>query len=454
MLRLASAGLRRGGAAASTTAARSICSLPEDHAAVREMARAFAEAELFPTASDNDKNHTFPADAVAQMGELGFMGIGVSEENGGGGLDTLAYAVALEEVSRGCASAGVVMSVSNSLYCQPVDWFATDAQKEQYLTPYASGAKLGCFGLSEPGNGSDAGAASTTAVEDGDGYVLNGTKAWITNAHEADAAIVFATTDKAAKHRGISAFLVPTDADGFSLGKKEDKLGIRASSTSNLIFDNVRVPKDAVLGEPGMGFKIAMKTLDGGRIGIAAQALGIAQASLDVAAKYAAERTAFGAPISKLYAVQHKLSEMACKIEGARLLTWRAAGIKDSGGDYTKEAAMAKLVASEAATFCSHQAIQVLGGAGYVSDYPAERHYRDARITEIYEGTSEVQHLVIAGKLLAEYVRACCHCLPLPAAAVAVPPAALTTPSFFAGTQRWTSQCQPRPGTARRRERD
>jgi len=374
--------------------------LDEEHVMIRDMARQFAEAELMPVAGDLDAKHEFPSAPVTQLGELGLMGVAVSDEFGGSGLDYVAYALAMEEISRGCASTGVIMSVNNSLYCWPVEAFGTDAQKAEFLTPYASGQKLGCFGLSEPGNGSDAGAASTTAVEDGDHYVLNGTKAWITNAHEADCAVVFATTDKSLKHKGISAFIVPTDSPGFSLGKKEDKLGIRASSTANLIMEDVRVPKANLLGKPGEGFKIAMSTLDGGRIGIAGQALGIAQASLDVATKYATERTAFGSPIGSMYAIQEKISQMACRLESARLLTWNAAAMKTRGTNYTKEAAMAKLCASEAATYCAHQAIQVLGGMGFVSDMPAERYYRDARITEIYEGTSEIQHLVIASSLL------------------------------------------------------
>jgi len=286
------------------------------------------------------------------------------------------------------------------------------AQFEEFLAPYAAGEKLGCFGLSEPGNGSDAGAASTTAREDGDAWVLNGTKAWITNAAEADAAVIFATTDRDLKHRGISAFLVDTSADGFSVGAKEDKLGIRGSSTANLIMEDCRIPKGNLLGARGDGFKIAMRTLDGGRIGIAAQALGIARAALDVAASYATDRQAFGKPIASLYAIQLKLSTMACAVESARLLTWRAAARKDAGLEYTKEAAMAKLVASEAATANAHAAIQVLGGMGYVSDMPAERLYRDARITEIYEGTSEIQHVVIALNLLKAYAD---NPVPLPA---------------------------------------
>ena len=376
--------------------------LAEEHEMMRQMCRDFADNELKPIAGQLDKEHTFPAAQVAQMGELGLMGVAMPEEYGGTGMDVLAYAIAIEEISRGCASTGVIMSVNNSLYCDPVLNFGTEEQKREWLTPFARGEKLGCFGLSEPGNGSDAAAASTTAKLVGDEWVLNGTKAWITNAHDAHAAIVLATTDKAAKHKGISAFIVPTDAPGFSVGAKEDKLGIRASSTGNLIMEEVRVPKGNLLGGEGMGFKIAMKTLDGGRIGIAAQALGIAQASLEVAADYAQTRIAFGKPIAKLQAIQLKLADMATSVEGARLLTHKAAMMKDAKRDYTKMAAMAKLAASECATANAHAAIQVLGGMGYVSDMPAERHYRDARITEIYEGTSEIQRLVIAGQVLKE----------------------------------------------------
>lgn len=298
---------------------------------------------------------------------------------------------------------GGLSQAHNSLYNDPVKMFATPEQKEQWLAPFASGEKLGCFALSEPGNGSDAGAASTTATADGDHWVLNGTKNWITNGPTADAAIVFATSDKSAKHKGISAFLVEKGTPGFSTGKPEDKLGIRASGTCSLIFEDCRIPKANMLGEPGMGFKIAMQTLDGGRIGIAAQAIGIAQASLEAAVAYSQSRVAFNAPISKLQAIQFKLADMALKIEASRLLNWRAAQLKDNKENFIKEAAMAKLMASETATFCSHQAIQILGGYGYVTDYPVERHYRDARITEIYEGTSEIQRLVIAGNILKEY---------------------------------------------------
>jgi butyryl-CoA dehydrogenase len=339
------------------------------------------------------------------------MGINTPGEYGGSELDALSYAIAMEEISRGCASVGVIMSAHNSLYMYPVQTFATPEVKEQWVTPFAACANdgklaVGCFGLSEPGNGSDAGAASTTAILEGNEWVINGTKAWITNAHESSAAVVFATTDKSLKHKGISAFVVPMDSPGFSLGAKEDKLGIRASSTSNLIMDNVRIPKEYLLGKQGEGFKIAMQTLDGGRIGVAGQALGIASASIDCAVKYALERHAFGKPIAELQSIQNKISVMTVARDSARLLTWRAAQMKDKKEKYTREAAMAKLAASEAATLCSHQAIQILGGMGYVSDMPAERHYRDARITEIYEGTSEIQHLVIANDVIKEYKQA------------------------------------------------
>lgn len=306
----------------------------------------------------------------------------------------------MEEIARGCASAAVIMSVNNSLYLGPISHFGTEHQKKNFIEPFTNGSSVGCFALSEPGNGSDAGAASTTATLVGDKYILNGTKAWITNGYEAGAAVVFATTDKGLKHKGISAFIVPKNVDGFSLGKKEDKLGIRGSSTCSLIFEDCEVPDSNLLGEPGFGFKIAMKTLDAGRIGIGAQALGIAQASLECAIDYATKRVAFGKSIAHFQTIQMKLADMASRVESSRLLLWRAAWLKDHGHNYTKEAAMAKLAASETATFCSHQAIQVLGGMGYVTDMPAERHYRDARITEIYEGTSEIQRLVIAAALL------------------------------------------------------
>uniref|UniRef100_A0A3P9L564 Short-chain specific acyl-CoA dehydrogenase, mitochondrial n=1 Tax=Oryzias latipes TaxID=8090 RepID=A0A3P9L564_ORYLA len=380
-----------------------LAELPETHQLLRQTCRDFANRELIPVASKLDREHAYPAQQIRELGAMGVMAMEVPEELGGAGMDYLAYSVAMEEISRGCASTGVVVSVNNSLYIGPVLKFGTEEQKRKWITPFTTGEKVGCFALSEPGNGSDAGAASTTARQEGDEWVLNGTKAWITNSWDASATVVFATTDKKLKHKGISAFLVPMPHPGLSLGKKEDKLGIRASSTANIILEECRVPLDSMLGPRGAGFKIAMQTLDSGRIGIAAQALGIAQASLDCAADYAHKRTAFGAPIGKLQAVQFKLADMGVALESARLLTWKAALLRDSKRPFTKEAAMAKLAASEAATFCSHQAIQILGGMGYVTDMPAERHYRDARITEIYEGTSEIQRLVIAGQILKEY---------------------------------------------------
>ncbi|CAH1392881.1 unnamed protein product [Nezara viridula] len=378
-------------------------SLSETHKLLMKTCRDFAEGELIPHAATFDQEHKYPKDQIKKMGELGLMGISVPEKYGGAGLDYLSYAIALEEISRGCASAGVIMSVNNSLYLGPILAFGSEKQKELFINPFTDGSKVGCFALSEPGNGSDAGAASTTARHKNPGWILNGTKSWITNGYESEATIVFATTDKAKKHKGISSFLVNKPIKGLSLGKKENKLGIRGSSTCNLIFEDCEIPEENLVGQPGLGFKIAMMTLDSGRIGIAAQALGIAQASLDCAVEYASKRSAFGAPISKLQSIQNKIADMALKIESSRLLTWRAAALKDEGNKYTKEAAMAKLSASETATFVSHQCIQILGGMGYVNDMPAERHYRDARITEIYEGTSEIQRLVISANVLKEY---------------------------------------------------
>jgi len=379
--------------------------LNETQLQIRDMVRDLTESVIFPVAAEHDKKHSFPFGVVKELGEAGLMGMCVKEEDGGSGLDSVSYAIAVEEISRGCASTGAIVSVHNSLYCDVVDKMGlAEELRSEMLVPYAKGEKIGAFGLTEPGNGSDAAAASTTARDTGKGtFVLNGTKAWTTNSIVAKCAVIFATTDKAKKHKGISAFAVPTDLPGFSFGAPEDKLGIKASTTASLILEDVEIPKIYLLGQEGDGFKIAMRALDAGRIGIAAQALGIAQASLDVAAKYAGERVAFGKPISALYAVQHKLSEMACRLEAARLLTWRAALDKDQNRPFTKQAAMAKLCASEAATFCAHQAIQILGGMGFVSDMPAERYYRDARITEIYEGTSEIQHVVIATNIMKEY---------------------------------------------------
>ncbi|XP_011209519.1 short-chain specific acyl-CoA dehydrogenase, mitochondrial [Bactrocera dorsalis] len=379
-----------------------LSALSDTHQMLQKTCRDFVNAEIVPKAAKHDREHLYPEDQLKKMGELGLMSITTPEEYGGTGLDYLAYSIAMEEISRGCASCGVIMSVNNSLFLGPILAYGTQKQKDFWLKPYTSGDKVGFFALSEPGNGSDAGAASTTATEKSDRYILNGTKMWITSGFEAGAGILFATTDKSLKHKGISAFIVPKGLKGFTLGKKEDKLGIRASSTCQLIFEDCEIPKENILGKSGYGFKIAMQSLDAGRIGIASQALGIAQASLELATNYAQNRNSFGKPIAKLQIIQQKLADMALRVESSRLLVWRTAWLKDNGKSYTKEAAMAKVAASEAATFCSHQCIQVLGGMGYVSDMAAERYYRDARITEIYEGTSEIQRLVIAGQVLKE----------------------------------------------------
>ncbi|XP_046841124.1 short-chain specific acyl-CoA dehydrogenase, mitochondrial-like [Xenia sp. Carnegie-2017] len=377
--------------------------LPETHEMLRQTCRYFADNELSPIAGKLDRESLYPKEKVQKLGELGLMAITVPEALGGAGLDNLGYAISMEEISRGCASTGVIMSVNNSLYLSPIMKFGNEEQKEKWIKPFVTGEKVGCFALSEPDNGSDAGAAKTTAVDKGDHWLLNGTKSWITNGYESEAGVVFATTDRSMKHKGISCFVFPKPVDGLSLGAKEHKLGIKASSTCNLIFEDCVLPKENLLGKLGMGFKIAMMTLDCGRIGIAAQALGIAQAALECAIDYAQKRTAFNKPISALQAIQFKLADMETRIQSSRLLTWKAAYMMDAGQNFTKEAAMAKLSASETATFVAHQCIQILGGMGYVNDMPAERHYRDARITEIYEGTSEVQRLVIAGRLLKEY---------------------------------------------------
>ncbi|KER33347.1 hypothetical protein T265_12651, partial [Opisthorchis viverrini] len=385
---------------------RGISDLPESHVLLQKTCRMFATDYLIPRAAAHDTEKKCPREALSKLGELGLMSMLVPERYGGAGLDYLAYAIAMEEISRGCASVGTIMSVQNSLFFAPLLKYGTQNQIEAFLGPFLTGEKLGCFALSEPGNGSDAGAASTTATRKGPTWVLNGTKCWITNGLEAEAAIVFATTNRSLKHKGISAFLVRKPTEGLVVGKSEDKLGIRATSTVTLNFDDCVVHERdgcGLLGLEGNGFKIAMKTLDGGRIGIAGQALGIAQAALECALDYAGKRSAFGSPIGKLQAIQFKLADMETRLHSARLLTWQAAHLLDKEAPVTKAAAMAKLAASEAATFVSHQAIQILGGMGYVNSMPAERHYRDSRICEIYEGTSEIQRLVIAQNLFKEH---------------------------------------------------
>ena len=368
---------------------------------IQRTARDFSDREIAPKAADLDETGRYPEEIVAAMAGMGLMGVAVPEQDGGAGMDNLSYVLAMEEISRGCASCGVIMSVNNSLVCDPILRYGSDAQKKEWLPPLARGEKLGCFGLSEPGAGSDAAAMTTTARSDGGGWVLDGAKNFITNAPQADVSIVFAKTDASAGHRGISAFLVPLkNHAGVSVGPKERKLGIHAAWSSGIYLDDARLPAGALLGKQGEGFKIAMSTLDGGRIGIAAQALGIAQAAFEAAVRYAKERTAFGAPIAKLQAIQFMIADMATELEAARILTWRAARLKDAKVRHSAESAMAKLMASEVATRVAHKALQVHGGYGYLKDFPLERHYRDARITEIYEGTSEIQRLVIAASVL------------------------------------------------------
>jgi butyryl-CoA dehydrogenase len=373
-----------------------IFELNEQQRMIRDMARAFAAREIAPIAASIDEHERFPSEVVRKMGELGFMGMNVAEEFGGAGLDSLCYVLAMEEISKACASCGVIMSVNNSLVCWPLEKYGTPEQKQKWLTLLASGQKLGAYCLSEPGAGTDAAAQATTARQDGDHWVLNGMKNFITNGANADILIVFAQTDAAAKHKGIRAFIVETTSPGFSVIRKEDKMGIRASDTAQLAFDNVRVPNDQVLGGEGTGFKVAMSTLDGGRIGIASQALGISAAAYEAALAYSKERHQFGVPIATFQAIQWKIADMATRLDAARLLTYRAAWTKDQGTRYSGEAAMAKLYASEASHFITNEAVQIFGGNGYSKEYPVERHFRDAKITEIYEGTSEAQRMVIA----------------------------------------------------------
>jgi butyryl-CoA dehydrogenase len=374
--------------------------LNEEQRQVRDLCREFAEQELKPNARRWDAEHLFPREAIAKLGEMGLMGVAIPTEWGGAGMDAVAYAVAMEEISRGCAGTGVIMSVNNSLYCDPVLKYGTDQQRAQFLTPYACGEKLGCFALTEPMSGSDAAEMRTIAVARGDGYVLSGSKNYITNGPQADTVLVFAMTDRSKGHKGITAFLVPTDAKGIVRSKPDEKVGIRASGSCTIFFEDCAVPKSQRLGQEGEGFKVAMSTLDGGRIGIAAQALGIARAGYEAAVAYAKERKAFGQAIAGFQAIQFMLADMATEIDAARLLIWRAAGLKDRGVRYSAEAAMAKLYASEMAERVTSKGIQIHGGLGYMKECDAERHWRDSRITEIYEGTSEIQRIVISANLL------------------------------------------------------
>lgn len=379
-----------------------IFELTEEQNLIRDMVREFAETEVAPTAKIRDEEERFDrALMFGRLGELGLTGIVFPEEYGGAGADYISYAIAVEELSRVCASTGVTLSAHLSLGANPIYLFGSEEQKQQFLVPLAKGEKMGAFGLTEPSAGSDAGGTKTTAVREGDSWILNGTKIFITNGGEAETYVVFARTDKEAKkHYGISAFIVEKNTPGFSFGKKEQKLGIRSSPTLELIFDNCRIPAGNLLGEEGQGFKIAMKTLDGGRIGIASQALGIAQGALDAAVNYAKERKQFDSPIGKFQGVQFQLADMATQTEAARLLVYNAAYKASNGLSYSQASAMAKLMASETAMKVTTQAVQILGGYGYTRDFPVERMMRDAKITEIYEGTSEIQRLVIGAALI------------------------------------------------------
>ena len=374
--------------------------LTDEQQLIRDAVREFAEAEVTPIAAELDRDHRFPSELLPKMAELNLMGMPYPEKMGGAGADELSYIIAVEEVSRACASTGCILSAHSSLATWPVYKFGTAAQHEQYLYDMASGRRLGAFALTEPAAGTDAGAGTCTAVLKGDEYVLNGSKIFITNAPFAEIYIVFAKTDPTQGTRGMSAFIVEKDTPGFTVGEAEHKLGIRGSSTPPLYFNDCHIPADALLGAEGSGFKVAMATLDGGRIGIAAQALGIAQAALDASVAYAKERVQFGKPIATLQAIQWMIADMATEIDAARLLVYRAASCMDNDRPYGTEGAMAKLFASEMATRVAGKAIQIHGGYGYTESYPVERNYRDAKITEIYEGTSEVQRMVIARSAL------------------------------------------------------
>ncbi|TNE89525.1 MAG: acyl-CoA dehydrogenase [Deltaproteobacteria bacterium] len=370
--------------------------LTEDQQEIRDLARNFAREQILPGATERDRSHEFPTDIVKQLGEMGFLGMFVPTEYGGTGLDVMSYVLALEEICYADAGVGVIMSVQNSLAIYPILAFGNEEQKHKYLPAMASGEKIGCYALTEPMTGSDAGAQKTRVRADGDDYVLDGTKMWITNGPQADVCVAYANLEVESKHKGVCAFIIDTATEGFSVSKVEEKMGIRCSATAELVFENLRVPgENRLLGERE-GFKVAMATLDGGRIGIAAQALGIAQRCLDLSVEYAKERVAFGKPIANLQAIQWKIADMRTRIEAARLLTWRAAQLKDAGKRASAECSMAKLMASEVANFCAYEAVQIHGGYGYSAEYEVERLYRDARITTLYEGTSEIQRLVIA----------------------------------------------------------
>jgi butyryl-CoA dehydrogenase len=379
--------------------------LTEEQRLVQKTAADFAKNEILPIAAELDREHRHPRELVARLAELGLMGVAVPERYGGAGMDTVSYVLAVEEISRACAGTGVIMSVNNSLVCDPLLKFGTEEQKARFLVPLASGRLLGCFALSEPEAGSDAAAQKTVARRDGSGFVVNGVKNWITNGPVADLCILMCMTDPPGREHGnkaISSFILPMDTPGVRCGPPDRKLGIRASQSCQIFLDDVRLGPEHLLGEVGQGFKVAMTTLDGGRIGIAAQAVGIGRAAYEDAAAYAKERKTFGVPIANHQAIQWKLADMATEIDAARLLTLQAATLKDRGARFTKEAAMAKLFAAEAANRAAKEGVQIFGGNGYVEDFPAERHFRDAKITEIYEGTSEIMRMVIAGSVLKE----------------------------------------------------
>ncbi|MCE3295177.1 MAG: acyl-CoA dehydrogenase [Crocinitomicaceae bacterium] len=376
--------------------------LTEEQLAVRDAARDFAQNILKPGVIERDRDQKFPHEEIKQLGELGFMGMMVDPKYGGGGMDTISYALAMEEISKIDASASVCMSVNNSLVCWGLEKFGSEEQKQKYLVPLATGEKIGAFCLSEPEAGSDATSQRTTAIDMGDHYLLNGTKNWITNGSTASVYLVIAQTNVEAGHRGINAFIIERGMEGFIVGAKEDKLGIRGSDTHTLMFNDVKVPKENRIGEDGFGFKFAMKTLSGGRIGIASQALGIASGAMELAVAYSKERKAFGKEISKHQAIAFKIADMATNIDAARLLVWRAAADKDAGRNYDQSGAMAKLFASQVAMDTTVEAVQVHGGYGFVKEYHVERLMRDAKITQIYEGTSEIQKIVISRNVLAD----------------------------------------------------
>ncbi|HXA56193.1 MAG TPA: acyl-CoA dehydrogenase [Candidatus Acidoferrum sp.] len=374
--------------------------LSPEHELLQSSVREFAEAEVKPHAKELDETGRYPREILCKAAELGLLGIAIPQDFGGAGMDHLSYSIAIAEIARACASTAVILSVQNSLFCDPILRFGTRRQKQQFVLPFARGEKIGCFALTEPQAGSNAAALKTKAVLKGDRYVVDGTKAWITSGGVADAALVYVNTKPELGEKGITALIVERGTPGFSVGKEEKKLGIHATACCELVFSGCEVPVDNRLGNEGEGYKVALSTLDGGRIGIASQAIGIAQGAFEAALAYAKQRQAFGHPISDFQAIQFMLADMATEIEAARLLAWRAAWKFDTGARVTIEAASAKLFASEMATRVAHKAIQIHGGNGYSREYPVERAYRDARITEIYEGTSEIQRLVIAGQLL------------------------------------------------------